>query len=314
MVLSTVAAAFGLAETESSSTPLLQLLLNYLREKDLLLILDNSEHLIDATAQLVEKLLEECPGLQILVTSREPLGVPGEKLWRVPSLSLPNPLIDQPSAPDAIRQFDAVGLFEERARTALPDWRLDGNTAGVVEICARLDGIPLAIELAAARLRMMTVIQIATRLDDTFHLLTGGSRTALPRHQTLRACIDWSYNLLSSAERALLWQLSVFQGGWTLEAVEVICKTDPIAGVPPENVLEVFTQLVDRSLVVGQIKGVSMRYRLLDTIRQYAQEKLAEDGEEQAARQRHLAYYLDLAIAGRGVSCVRRIKFNGTNW
>ena len=174
----------------------------------------------------------------------------------------------------------------------------------MVEICARLDGIPLAIELAAARLRMMTVVQIATRLDDTFHLLTGGSRTALPRHQTLRACIDWSYNLLSSAERALLWQLSVFQGGWTLEAVEVICKTDPIAGVPPENVLEVFTQLVDRSLVVGQIKGVSMRYRLLDTIRQYAQEKLAEDGEEQAARQRHLAYFLDLALrAEASASC-----------
>ena len=296
LVLHTVAAAFGLAETESGSTPLLQLLLNILREKDLLLVLDNSEHLTASTAQLAEKLLEECPGLQILVTSREPLGVSGEKLWRVPSLSLPDPLIDQPFDPDTIRRFDAVRLFEERARAALPDWTLDGNTAGVVEICNRLDGIPLAIELAAARLRMMTVEQIAARLDDTFHLLTGGSRTSLPRHQTLRACIDWSYNLLSPAEGALLRQLSVFQGGWTLEAVEAICKTDPSAGVPPEDVLELFTQLVDRSLVVGQIKGRSMRYRLLDTIRQYAHEKLAEGGEEQAACRRHLAYFLDLAV------------------
>ena len=294
LVLTAVTTAFGLSET--GRTPLIQLLLNYLREKELLLILDNSEHLIDATAPLVEKLLEDIPGLQILVTSREPLGMPGEILWRVPSLSIPDSLTDQTINLDAIRRFDAVRLFDERARAALPGWSLDGNAVEVVEICTRLDGIPLAIELAASRLRLMSVSQIAERLDDTFHLLTGGSRTALPRHQTLRACIDWSYNLLSPAESALLRQLSVFQGGWTLEAVEYLGKAEPIPGVVPEDILTVFAQLMDRSLVVGQAKGRGMRYRLLDTIRQYAHEKLAEAGEEQAACQRHLAYYLDLSV------------------
>lgn len=298
LVLSTVAAAFGLAET--GRTPLQQLLLNYLREKELLLILDNSEHLIDATAQLVEKLLVDIPGLQILVTSREPLGVPGEMLWRVPSLTIPDSQRDQSIDLDAIRRFDAVRLFDERARAALPDWSLDGNAVEVVEICTRLDGIPLAIELAASRLRMMTVSQIAERLDDTFHLLTGGSRTALPRHQTLRACIDWSYNLLSPAEAALLRQLSVFQGGWTLEAVEYIGKNEPIPDVLPVDILTVLAQLMDRSLVVGHAKGRGMRYRLLDTIRQYAHEKLVEAGEEQAACRRHLAFFLDLAIRAEG--------------
>ena len=197
---------------------------------------------------------------------------------------------------DQIRKYDAVCLFEERAHAAVTDWKLEENIAGVIQICTRLDGIPLAIELAAAKLRLMSVDQIAARLDDTFHLLTGGNRTALARHQTLRACIDWSYNLLSSAESALLRQLSVFSGGWTLDAVEFIGKTEPIFTFPSEVILDIFTHLVDRSMVMGQRKGQEMRFRLLENIRLYAHEKLVETGEEQAACNRHMAYFLDLAI------------------
>jgi len=220
-------------------------------------------------------------------------------------MSIPETVMGQSLAVDQIRQFDAVKLFEERARAALADWKLDGNISGVVEICTRLDGIPLAIELAAAKLRLMTVEQIAAHLVGTFHMLTGGSRTALARHQTMRACIDWSYNLLSPAESALLRQLSVFSGGWTLEAVEFIGNTDTIPSVSPPNVspefvLDIFAQLIDRSLVMGQHRGQEMRYRLLDNIRQYAHEKLVEAGEEQAACHRHLAYFLDLAVRAEG--------------
>jgi predicted ATPase len=293
-VIHTVAAVFGLEE--SGRTPILQLIINLLHDKDLFLALDNCEHLIEPTAKLAQKLLEECPGIQIMATSRVSLGVPGEILWRVPSMAVPNSVDEKAN----IREYDAIRLFEERARTTAPGWTLDENAADVVEICTRLDGIPLAIELAGARLRMMTVEQIAARLDDAFRLLTGGSRTALARHQTLRACIDWSYSLLSLTEGALLRQLSVFQGGWTLEAVEFIGQYEPIPGVQPDEILDVLAGLVDRSLVVVQGKGQGMRYRLLDTIRQYAHEKLVEAGEEEAACDRHLAYFLNLAVQAEG--------------
>ncbi len=289
MAIPTVAAAFGLIE--SSRTPLLQVLINYLCQRKLLLLLDNAEHLLDTIASLAQALLEESPGVQILATSREPLAVPGEVVWRVPSLAVPEvSQAGQLSLAD-LRRFDAVQLFEERARSAMPGWTLDGNARAVVEICNRLDGIPLAIELAAARARMLSVEQINERLGDLFHLLTGGSRTGLPRHQTLHACIDWSYHLLTPADRTLLRMLSVFNGGWTLEAAEFVGK-----GAVNEDVLDLLTRLVDRSLVlVTQQKAQGTRYHLLQTIRQYAREKLVEAGEEEAALRAHLDYFVDFA-------------------
>ena len=192
-------------------------LCKYLNDKQLLLIIDNCEHLINATASLIDALLHACPRLRILTTSREILAVGGEMPFRCPSLQLPN----EASAPDlaAMENSEAVQLFIERTRAARPDFTLtEAEAPVVVQICRRLDGIPLAIELAAARMRMLSVEQIADRLDHAFHLLTGGSRSALPRHRTLQALIDWSYNLLSSEERILLIRLSVFIGGWTIDA------------------------------------------------------------------------------------------------
>jgi predicted ATPase/DNA-binding SARP family transcriptional activator len=295
LVAETTAAALGLSK--SSSTPALLQLESYLREREILLVLDNSEHLIAATARMAESLLGACPGLQILATSREPLGVAGEVLWRAPSLALPEPQPGKKVSVDELRGYDAVCLFEERARAVAPGWSLEENAEGVLAICTRLDGIPLAIELAAARVRMMTIEQIQARLGDFFHLLVGGSRTILPRHQTLRACIDWSYNLLSSDERALLRQLSVFSGGWSLDAAERVEKDLVRQERNNEETLDLLTRLVDRSLViVGRDNNRGTRYRLLDTIRQYAREKLVEAGEEYQALSRHLAFFRELAI------------------
>ncbi|MBI1877002.1 MAG: AAA family ATPase, partial [Chloroflexi bacterium] len=220
LVVQTVAAALGLRE--DMGRPMLDILIDHLRAKTALLILDNCEHLAEACAQLTEMLLHQCPNLRVLVSSREALGVPGERVYRVPSLSFPLP---HPPVSDlqSLVQYEATRLFIERAATALPGFSVTkDNASAIAQICYRLDGIPLAIELAAARIQMLRVEQIAMRLDDRFRLLTGGSRTALPRHQTLRALIDWSYDLLSEPERALLRRLSVFAGGWTLEAAEAI--------------------------------------------------------------------------------------------
>jgi predicted ATPase/transcriptional regulator with XRE-family HTH domain len=271
----TVAAAFGL---HTMSRPALAVLTDYLADRQALLILDNCEHLIGACAELAEALLRACPRLHILATSREGLNIPGEDIWRVPSLA---------AAESAL-------LFAERARSAAPGFAPTERTAPVIErICARLDGIPLAIELAAARVRSLPVEQIAARLDDRFRLLTGGARTALPRQQTLRGSIDWSYDLLGEPERRLLGRLAVFAGGWELEAAEAVGAG---AGVEPGDVLDLLTRLVDKSLAAAQTGegGEVTRYGLHETIRQYAAEKLAERGEADEARRRHARYYLTL--------------------
>jgi predicted ATPase/DNA-binding SARP family transcriptional activator len=289
LVPQTVANVFDLRE--SPQAPLIAILINYFRAKELLLVLDNCEHLIEACARLTETLLSACPQLRILMTSREALNIAGETTYRVPSLSLPDP--QRLSPLPALTQYEAVRLFIERAVAVQPAFSVtNANAPAVAQICQHLDGIPLAIELAAARIRALSPDQIAARLDDRFNLLTGGSRTALPRHQTLRAAMDWSYDLLSESERVLLQRLSVFAGGWTLEAAEAVCAEENA------SLLDVLTSLIDKSLVVVEEKDVEMRYRLLEMIRQYTHEKLHESGESQAVRDRHLEYFLSLAEEG----------------
>ncbi|MGE5373997.1 MAG: ATP-binding protein, partial [Bacteroidota bacterium] len=269
-----------------------QNLVDFLREKTCLLVLDNCEHLIDDCARLAQGLLQEAPRLKILASSREALGVRGEQAWRVPSLSAPDarhlPPLEQ------LSRYEAVCLFTERACLVQPHFRVTAeNATAVAEVCQRLDGIPLAIELAAARLRSLGVEKIAARLDDHFRLLTGGARTALPRQQTLRALIDWSYDLLPEQERTLLRRLAVFSGGWSLEGSEQICSDAPL---PSEEILDMLDHLVDKSMVALK-ESQEARYSLLETIRQYARDKLAECGESAAARDRHLAYFVEWVTA-----------------
>ncbi len=299
LVPQAVAATLGVREEldrslrtgPESGHPLLARLIAYLQPKKLLLILDNCEHLVEPCAQLAEALLRACPDLRIVATSRGALGITGETVWRVPSLSLPDPRRLPPT--ENLMQYEAVRLFVERAIAASPTFSLtDQNAPAVVQICYRLDGIPLAIELAAARVKVLSVEQIAARLDDRFRLLTGGSRTALPRQQTLRAMMDWSFNLLSEAERIVLRRLSVFAGGWTIEAAEAVCAGE---GVKWHEVLDWLTHLVDESLVIMEERGGEARYRLLETVRQYAQEKLLDAGEAEIVRRRHRDWFLSLA-------------------
>ncbi|MBI5302036.1 MAG: tetratricopeptide repeat protein [Chloroflexi bacterium] len=298
LVTQSVAMVFNLSESPGMS--LRVVLTNYLRAKELLLVADNCEHLLDACAQLIGTLLSACPKLQIVATSREPLNISGETVWRVPSLALPDPARIPPLA--QLRQYDAIQLFVERALVVTANWRLAENAAPVAQVCARLDGIPLAIELATARLKVLSAEQIATRLDDRFTLLTGGSRTALPRHQTLRATMDWSYDLLSDAERSLLRRLSVFAGGFSLEAIEAVVSgqwsvdsnltTDHH---PLSTVLDLLTALLDKSLIVVEQRDNATRYRLLETMRQYAREKLAEANESEIYARRHCDWFLRFA-------------------
>lgn len=275
----------------SSDRSLLQKLLNYLQLKKLLLILDNCEHLLAASAHFADTLLRACPNLRILATSREGLGITGEVTWRVSSLSLPD--LQNPPSIENLTQYEAVRLFIERAVSALPTFKVTNqNAPAVAQICHRLDGIPLAIELAAVRVKSLPVEQIATRLYDRFRLLTGGSRTALPRQQTLRAAMDWSYGLLMEQERVLLGRLSVFAGGWTLEAAEQVCSGESIEA---QAVLDLLTHLVDKSLVVFDQEDGEGRYRMLETVRQYSRDKLLEAEESAGIRQRHLNFFLKLA-------------------
>jgi non-specific serine/threonine protein kinase len=270
---------------------LLETLARYLATHELLLILDNCEHLLTACVELILVLLQSCPRLHILATSRAPLGIAAEVTWLVPSLSLP---ASAPLASEGM-QFDAVRLFVERATLVLPAFALTAqNAAAVALICRRLDGMPLAIELAAAWVRLLAPEQIAARLDNRFALLTAGNRTALiPRHQALRATIDWSHDLLAEQERALFYRLSVFAGGFTLEAAEAIGAGD---GIEKRDMLDLLSRLVDKSLVVAETQGASeARYHLLETIRQYANEKLLASGEVERVHERHLAFYLALA-------------------
>jgi len=290
------AVASVLSVREEPGTPLIKTLTDYLRAKSLLLILDNCEHLIGAAAQLVETLLRACPHLQVVASSREALGIAGETSFRVPALSAP--ALQSPAlwASDlqSLTQYEAVRLFIDRAVAVRAEFQVtNANAPALVQTCCRLDGIPLAIELAATKMRAMSVEQIAARLDDRFRLLTGGSRTALPRQQTLRALIDWSYDLLGETERILLCRLSVFAGGWALEAAEMVCGDDDT--LPAVDVLDVLTRLVDKSLVVAEEQSGETRYRLLETIRQYAQDKLLESGEDVQIRTRHLDFFLRLA-------------------
>jgi len=293
------AVASALRIQGAAGTSLLDSLAYELEQKSTLIVLDNCEHLIESCAELAEALLYSCHELRIMATSREMLGISGETSWRVPSLSIPNPRDFSENSPHwaTLKDFEAVSLFIERAIAARPSFTLDkSNAPAVAQVCYRLDGIPLAIELAAARVKSLSVEQIATRLNDRFHLLTGGSRTSLPRQQTLRAMVDWSFELLSDKERALLQRLAVFSGGWMLEAAEAICTN---GAVEVYEIVDLLDQLVNKSLVVAEkiTEGYigEMRYRLLETIRQYAREKLETTTELPGLRERHLNYFLQIA-------------------
>lgn len=295
LVAAAVASALGLADAPAGSA--LPALVSHLQHRVLLLILDNCEHVVEAAAFLADALIRRCPHLKILATSRENLGVPGEQLFRVPPLSLPSPeeLAAGDAAPDVRSgRWEALRLFRERAQLARPDWAPSAaEMDAIANICRQLDGIPLAIELAAARLRVLPVEQIAARLQDRFRLLTGGSRTALPRQQTLKALVDWSYHLLSPEEQRVFRALSVFSGGWVLAAAEAL-----LADTAKEPVLDLLLRLVDKSLVQAEpaCGGVAEpRYRLLETIRQYTRDRLLEAGELDRYRDRHLEYYLAFA-------------------
>ncbi len=298
------AIASVLSIREEANRPLLQTLTDALRDKQILLLLDNCEHLINACARVADTLLKSCSHLTILATSRERLGISGEHAWRIPSLLAPTPedtlLVDQETigqeATDPIlrlMEYDAPRLFVERARQQRQDFTLySGNVAAIAHLCRQLDGIPLAIELAAARTRSLSVEEIDSKLDNRFRLLTGGSRAALPRQQTLRALIDWSYDLLNDQEKTLLACLSVFAGGWFEEAAEQVCAGEEIEDW---EVLDILGSLVDKSLVAREEQEGHTRYRLLETVRQYATEKLQSHTAKQDAQQKHQDYYLTLA-------------------
>jgi pentatricopeptide repeat protein len=287
-VAQAVLAALGLRDqsmiTFGPATEPIDRLAAALSARRALLVLDNCEHVIEATAALTDRLLGDCPDLRILATSREPLDIIGEALWPVEPLSLPP---EHATATEA-QTYAAVRLLSDRASAARHDFEVTDQTVShVVRICRALDGIPLAIELAAARLRTMTVEQLASRLDDRFRLLTGGSRTALPRHQTLRAVIDWSWDLLLAKERGLLRRFAVFSGGATEEAAERVCADDAL---PAADIFDLLTTLADKSLLVA-----GERYRMLETIRGYALARLDEAGERDRIRAAHAAYFVDLA-------------------
>jgi non-specific serine/threonine protein kinase len=287
---------------ERPGEPVATTLLTFLEGRQPLLILVNCEHLAEACGPLVRDVLETCPGVSILATSRQSLRLTGETAFRVPSLPTPT---DPPFAAERILSCDAARLFVERARAVRPDLVLTPEAAFLIgQICRRLDGIPLALELAAARLSALTVEQIVRRLDQQFSLLTVGDPTALPRHRTLRATLDWSYALLSDPERWLWRRLAVFAGGFTLEAAELSCGRD---GVTASDVADLVSQLVDKSLVVMDEHSGEARSRLLEPLRQYAWEKLEEAGEVKLARDRHRDWCLDLVErAGQGFNSPAR--------
>jgi non-specific serine/threonine protein kinase len=289
LVPQTVAKVLGLREQPGK--PPMELLLSHLYRRCVLLVLDNCEHLAGACAELATALLRSCDQLRVLATSREVLEAAGEVLYQVPSLSVPD--LEHLSPSDRLTQYEAVQLFLERAQARRADFALsDRNATAVAEVCTRLDGMPLAIELAAARIGVLPAEAIAARLDDRFRLLTGGPRTALPRHQTLRATLDWSHDLLSLPEQVLLRRLAVFAGGWTLEAAEAVCSAE---AVTKEAMLDLLSALVNKSLVQAEDVDGGHRYRLLETVRQYGWERLAADSEVAAARDRHMAWCLALA-------------------
>ena len=294
-----VAAAIcgALRLTGQPGRPVLEALLDALALQDVLIVVDNCEHLIGGCAKTADAILRRCPRVHLLATSREPLGIGGEAIYRVPSLSLPGPDEAIGDAPLAPGSSDAVALFADRARAHGVALAVDEQTGPlVVSVCRRLDGMPLAIELAAARLRSMSLAELHDRLDQRFRLLTGGSRTALERQQTLRATVGWSYALLTGAEQVLLGRLSVFAGGFGLDAAEAVCASGDLDAL---DIADLLGSLVDKSLVVAEPAGGSLRYRLLETIRLFAAERLVEagDGAAAAAAAAHCAHFLAVAEA-----------------
>ena len=287
------AIASVLGVKEEAGHPVIDALAKYTAQRHLLIVLDNCEHLVHACAEVAKRLLQSGPGLKILTSSREALHMRGETTFPVPVLAIPDAM--QTISLATLTQYEAVRLFVDRAAAAQPAFRVtEQNAPAVIGICRRLDGIPLAIELAAARLRAMSVDTIAERLSDRFRLLVHGDRTALPRQQTLRALIDWSYDLLTEDERSLFRHLAVFAGGWTLEAAEAVGANGDLQ---EHDLLDFLSRLVEKSLVALDADGG--RYRLLDTVREYAQERLKASGEEGQTRDRHLSFYLTLGEKAR---------------
>ena len=286
-------AARTLGVQEEPGRPLLQTLCAHVKQRRLLIIFDNCEHLVSSCAELANALLRAGPDVRIIATSREPLRVPGEQTYPVLPLAVP----DRSAGVESLARSDAVQLFVDRARLHKPGFSLTEREApAVAELCARLEGIPLALELAAARMRTLSVAEINVRLRDRFKLLTGGGRVLLERQQTLRALVDWSYDLLQEHERVLFDRLSVFAGGFDLPASEQVCGSDPLA---PDDVLDLLTSLVDKSLVMVDASGDASRYRTLETIRDYARERLVQRGEALPAATRHCDHFLTMAKAAR---------------
>ena len=308
LVPAAVAAVLGVRE--GAGVPISAMLTGALRERRLLIMLDNCEHLVAAVAELVAMLLATCPDIQILATSRESLRVPGELTWRVPSLAIPD--LRRHVSIEALRGVEAVSLFLDRVHLRQPDFILTThNASAVVEICRRLDGLPLAIELAAARASALTVEEIAANLHDALSLLTTGNRTDVPRQQTLRATLDWSYDLLDAREQVVLNRLAAFASGWTREAAQAIVAGD---GIADQDVLDLLSSLAEKSLV--QVEGGrqpggrrQVRYRLLEPIRQYAWERLQTTGEDEQVRHLHAAYYLALAEREGELEGARQVEW-----
>ena len=315
LLADTVAEVVGVPD--HSSRPALDALVEHLSERTTLIVLDNCEHLARACAALADALLRGAPSVRILTTSREVLGITGEQMLAVPVLSLPSSGDGCPST-ESFAQYDAVRLFAERAQAVLPDFAITAkNRAAVEAICRRLDGIPLAIELAAVRLRVLSVEQLLDRLDDRFLLLDRGSPTVLPRHRTLRALIDWSHSLCTWQERLLWARASVFSGGLDLEAAEAVCAGE---GIARDAVLDLVTAMVDKSILLREEHSHGIRYRLLETMRQYGRERLAESGEEAAVQRRHRDFYRRLSGEARShlfgpaqVELLTRLKLENAN-
>jgi len=302
LVGNAVMAALGLRD-QAATEPLV-LVLSYVRQRELLLVVDSCEHLLEAAAQVVSEMMRVAPGVRVIATSRAPLSVSGEQVVPVPPLELPSGAAEPLNQ---LLQNEAVMLFVERAAAASGDFELTAaNRAAVVDLCRRLDGLPLAIELAAVRMRVLSVEQILDRLSDRFGLLTGGGRAALPRHQTLRTTIDWSHDLLEPDERTLLRRLCVFAGRFTLEDVESVCTSE---GVHATQALDLLSSLVDRSLVMRSNAGSLACYRLHETMREYARLKLEEAGEEEVVAGRCTEYYMSRCLRSAAESRYRLLEW-----
>jgi len=292
LVTQSIAKSLGIQDMPGQ--PLAETIANHIQSKYLLIIIDNCEHVIEESVKAIDFLLKECPRLKIIATSREALGVPGEQIWNISTLSIPDP--QRLSIIELLMEYEGIRLFVDRAKSVNKDFALtEKNASFVAQICTSLDGIPLAIELAAARIKLLSPDQIAVRLNDRFQLLTSGNRTALPRHQTLQAVMDWSFNLLNDKERLLLQRLAAFSGGWNLDAAEAVCSDEQL---DTNEILDLLSNLVNKSLVIkdGERDGKA-RYRMLETIKQYAQYVLRKSGAEAKTQERHCAYFLKLANA-----------------